>query len=58
MKTKTEDGNRKEKNTRISRKDNVTSLIAFSFHLTDFITPQILVIYSVLAPATHLSSLV
>jgi hypothetical protein len=33
MKTKTKDGNRKEKN--ISRKDNVMCLIAFSLHLTD-----------------------
>jgi hypothetical protein len=49
MTTKTDDGNIKVEN--MSRKDNVTCLIPFSLHLTDFITPQILVIYSALAPA-------
>lgn len=55
MKTKTKEGNRKEKN--MSSKDGVTRLIAFSLHLSYFIMPQILVISSTLAPGTHLSSL-
>jgi hypothetical protein len=51
MKTKTKEDNGKEKN--MSRKDDVMRLIAFSLYLSDFITPEILVISSMLAPGTH-----